>query len=89
MSLPLPAPIRRLFDECEIGLTLGRKVRLTLLIALYVISPLDLAPDVVPICGQADDLVAVILLVRVLCSPTLSVASTAASTFLESRGRPK
>jgi uncharacterized membrane protein YkvA (DUF1232 family) len=38
------------------------------LIAIYVISPIDLIPDVVPVLGVVDDLVLVPLAVRFLLS---------------------
>jgi uncharacterized membrane protein YkvA (DUF1232 family) len=36
----------------------------TALIALYVISPIDLIPDVLPVIGMVDDLVLVPLAIR-------------------------
>jgi uncharacterized membrane protein YkvA (DUF1232 family) len=39
---------------------------------VYVLSPLDLIPDVVPVIGEVDDLVVLILLCRLfvyLCPP--------------------
>jgi uncharacterized membrane protein YkvA (DUF1232 family) len=39
---------------------------------LYVLSPLDLIPDVVPVIGEVDDLVVLIILCRLfvyLCPP--------------------
>jgi uncharacterized membrane protein YkvA (DUF1232 family) len=39
---------------------------------LYVLSPIDLIPDVVPVIGEVDDLVVLILLCRLfvyLCPP--------------------
>lgn len=36
----------------------------TALLALYVISPLDLIPDVVPVLGVVDDLILVPLAIR-------------------------
>jgi uncharacterized membrane protein YkvA (DUF1232 family) len=38
------------------------------LIALYVLSPIDLIPDVVPVLGVVDDLVLVPLAIRWLLS---------------------
>jgi uncharacterized membrane protein YkvA (DUF1232 family) len=38
----------------------------TAMIALYVISPIDLIPDVIPFFGFADDLVLVPLAIRFL-----------------------
>ena len=40
--------------------------------AVYVLSPLDLIPDVVPVIGEVDDLVVLVLLCRLfvyLCPP--------------------
>jgi uncharacterized membrane protein YkvA (DUF1232 family) len=42
-----------------------RKVVLVLVIA-YVASPIDLVPDFVPIAGQLDDAILVVLAIRVL-----------------------
>ena len=41
----------------------GARVRLWLLIA-YLASPVDLVPDVVPVVGYADDVVAVVVVLR-------------------------
>lgn len=41
----------------------GVRVRLTLL-AVYLVSPIDLVPDVIPIIGLADDIVLVALVLR-------------------------
>ena len=32
----------------------------TIISAIYVLSPLDLIPDIIPVAGQGDDLVAII-----------------------------
>ena len=42
-----------------------RKVVLVLVIA-YVASPIDLVPDFVPIAGQLDDAILIVLAIRVL-----------------------
>jgi uncharacterized membrane protein YkvA (DUF1232 family) len=42
-----------------------RKVLLVLVIA-YVASPIDLVPDFVPIAGQLDDAILIVLAIRVL-----------------------
>ena len=71
MTMPLPAPIRRLFDQCEIGFTLGRKLKLTGLLMFYLVFPIDLIPELIPVLGLMDDFVALMLLIRVWCSPIL------------------
>jgi len=35
-----------------------------ILTILYVISPIDIVPDAIPIAGQGDDLLAILLQVR-------------------------
>jgi len=43
-------------------------------VLIYMLSPIDLVPDVVPIFGQVDDLLAIVLGVRAfiaLCPPEL------------------
>jgi len=35
-----------------------------ILTILYVISPIDIVPDAIPIAGQSDDLLAILLQVR-------------------------
>jgi uncharacterized membrane protein YkvA (DUF1232 family) len=40
----------------------------TALVALYVISPIDLIPDVIPVIGVVDDLVVASLAIRFLLS---------------------
>lgn len=50
----------------------------TALIALYVISPVDLIPDVLPVIGVVDDLVLIPLAIRFLLKrlpPELARAS--------------
>jgi uncharacterized membrane protein YkvA (DUF1232 family) len=57
----------------------------TALIVLYVISPVDLIPDVLPVIGVVDDLVVVPLAIRWLLNrlpPEIAAASA-------SRGGPK
>ncbi len=71
MTMPLPAPVRRLFDQCEIGFTLGRKLKLTGLLMFYLVFPIDLIPEFIPVLGLMDDFVALMLLIRVWCSPIL------------------
>lgn len=53
----------------------------TALIVLYVVSPVDLIPDVIPFFGQLDDLVLVPLAIRWLLKylpPEVAQASAAA-----------
>jgi uncharacterized membrane protein YkvA (DUF1232 family) len=59
--------------EAPLWLKLG-----TALIALYVVSPIDLIPDVLPVIGVVDDLVIVPLAIRFLLKrlpPGLAQAS--------------
>jgi uncharacterized membrane protein YkvA (DUF1232 family) len=53
--------LRRLAADRE--LPRGVRVRLWLLLA-YLASPVDLVPDVVPVLGQADDAIAVAVVLR-------------------------
>jgi uncharacterized membrane protein YkvA (DUF1232 family) len=53
--------IRRL--AADDGLPRGVRVRLWLLLA-YLAVPVDLVPDVIPVVGYADDVVAVALVLR-------------------------
>lgn len=64
-------PVSAILKRCETGFTAGEKLGLTALAFLYLISPLDLVPDIFPVLGQCDDLLALWLLVRVWMSPTL------------------
>lgn len=52
----------------------------TALIALYVLSPIDLLPDVIPVLGVVDDLVLVPLAIRWLLKrlpPDIATAAAA------------
>jgi uncharacterized membrane protein YkvA (DUF1232 family) len=55
----------------------------TALLVLYVVSPVDLIPDVVPIIGWVDDLVLVPLAIRWLLNrlPAHIAAATPASAY--------
>ena len=61
--LSRPGLLRTLFSHARLAVRLVRDPRVGLLVktlplaaALYVISPLDLIPDVIPVLGQLDDL---------------------------------
>lgn len=45
------------------SLPAGVRVRVALL-ALYLLSPIDIVPDVIPVIGYADDVVLVVLVLR-------------------------
>jgi uncharacterized membrane protein YkvA (DUF1232 family) len=53
--------LRRLLSDRE--LAVGLRIRLALLLA-YLLSPIDLVPDFVPVIGYADDVVIVALVLR-------------------------
>ena len=64
-------PIRAILARTKTGYSVGEKIALTLVTFVYVASPIDLVPDLLPLVGQLDDLSALILLAKVLMSPTL------------------
>lgn len=53
--------LRRLIADNTLGA--GVRIRLALLLA-YLLSPLDLVPDFVPVIGYADDVIIVALVLR-------------------------
>ena len=53
--------LRRLLADKTLGA--GVRIRLALLLA-YLLSPIDLVPDFVPILGYADDVIIVALVLR-------------------------
>src|SRR6266436_4665058 len=77
--LSRPTVLRTLFSHVRLALRLMREPgvplvtkALPLLTAIYVISPLDLVPDVIPVLGQLDDLGIVLIALEVflrLCPP--------------------
>jgi uncharacterized membrane protein YkvA (DUF1232 family) len=61
--LARPSLLRTLFSHLRLAARLVREPRvgrlvkaLPVLAAVYVISPLDLIPDVIPVLGQLDDM---------------------------------
>ena len=78
-----PALLRMEFSQVRLASRLLREPRVPilakavpLLAALYVVSPLDLVPDVFPLVGQIDDLtlVVVALVVFLRLCPRAAVA---------------
>lgn len=53
--------LRRLVGDKSLGA--GVRIRLALLLA-YLLSPIDLVPDFVPVLGYADDVIIVALVLR-------------------------
>jgi uncharacterized membrane protein YkvA (DUF1232 family) len=64
-------PFRKVLDQCAIGFPLWQKWLMTGAVAIYVVSPVDALPDVIPPITWLDDLFMVYVLVRVWRSPTL------------------
>jgi uncharacterized membrane protein YkvA (DUF1232 family) len=74
-----PASLRVLFSQMRLVSRLLREPRVSvlakavpLLAGLYLISPLDFVPDLVPLLGQVDDLALILLALTVflrLCPP--------------------
>ena len=67
-GLGWPSPLRTLISNVRVVMRLLREPRvpplikaLPVLTALYVISPLDVVPDFLPILGQLDDLGVVLI----------------------------
>ena len=75
--------LSRLLSNGRLALRLIREPRvprliktLPLMAVLYIISPLDLAPDVLPLLGQIDDLGVLLIALEVflrLCPPGATV----------------
>lgn len=67
-SLANPRYWGRIFQEVKLAFALFRDSRVSrahklipLLVAVYLVSPLDLVPTVVPVFGQLDDLALLLL----------------------------
>src|SRR5262245_38526645 len=81
--LSFPALVRSLYGNARLATRLLREPRvpahlkaLPLLGLAYVISPIDLVPDLLPILGQVDDLTVILAMIEALkrLSPTHVVA---------------
>ena len=79
-----PSLMATIFAELRLAWRLMREPRVPLvakalpvLAALYVVSPLDFIPDVLPVLGQVDDLGILILSVKLF----LRMCPSAASSF--------
>ncbi len=64
-------PVSAILKQCPIGFTAHKKALLTLAVLCYLISPLDIIPDILLPFGVIDDGVALFMLIRVWLSPTL------------------
>ena len=70
--LSRPGLLRTLFSQVRLAIRLLREPRVPLLTklvpplaALYVVSPIDLVPDFLPVLGQLDDLALMIVALEV------------------------
>jgi uncharacterized membrane protein YkvA (DUF1232 family) len=61
----------------------------TALIVLYVVSPIDLIPDVLPVVGIVDDLVLVPLAIRFLLNRLPPEVAEAAARGAAARAAPR
>jgi uncharacterized membrane protein YkvA (DUF1232 family) len=86
--LSRPGALRALLSQLRLAIRLVREPRvplltkaLPLLSALYLVSPLDLVPDVLPILGQLDDVGVILIALEVfvrLCPPAAAASHRAA-----------
>lgn len=64
-GLRLVPDVVRLLRRLVVDRTLPRRVRwVVVALLLYLLSPIDLVPDVVPVLGWADDVLVVLVAVR-------------------------
>jgi uncharacterized membrane protein YkvA (DUF1232 family) len=82
--LSRPGLLRQLAASARLALRLLREPRVAwpfklvpLIAAIYVISPIDFAPDFLPLVGQIDDLAIVLIALEVF----FRLCPTGASTF--------
>ena len=83
-----PSAMGALFAELRLAWRLMREPRVAryakavpVLAALYVLSPVDIIPDILPVLGQMDDLGVLVLSVKLflrLCPPSATAFHTAA-----------
>lgn len=64
-------PLTALLARCSHGFTIRQKVGITLLGMLYIVSPIDVCPDLFLFLGWLDDGYVIYFLARVWGSPTL------------------
>lgn len=64
-------PVFALLARCNTGFYPWQKAALAVLILVYIASPVDIMPDIIPLVGWGDDVGALYLLCRILGSPTL------------------
>jgi len=58
---------RRLLGDPRVS---GRRRMAVLVLVAYLASPIDLVPDFIPVAGQLDDLLAVVLVLRLVLRGT-------------------
>jgi uncharacterized membrane protein YkvA (DUF1232 family) len=85
-----PSAMGALFAELRLAWRLWREPRVPafakavpVLAMLYVVSPLDFIPDVLPLVGQLDDLGILVLSLKLflrLCPPAITAFHVAAMT---------